>query len=141
MHVGRGFSKVLPSPQIPPYGSIPLQFLVDITCGDGRELYELSQTEPHIYSRFVGFCNTEPITYGTLPLGFDLFRGPVRLTECLHIPWVVYSSKDPQLALEVVEKHGHPQTRLHPLTKRLLMERYPPQMVKTTVSPPQFIYV
>jgi len=106
-------------------GPAPLPFLVDIDCGDARNLLYLSRTGK--YSRIVGFNYTGDGTH--IPSGFDLFRGPVRFSQCLHIPWIIYSATSWDAAMDAVRQHGHPKTCLH---HKVVPN--PPEFVKTTIT-------
>ena len=106
-----------------------LPFLVDLDCGNGNNLFMLWKREHYRYSRIVGF------NYTGEPCGssFDVFRGPVRFTQCLHIPWVVFSNISYERALDAVKRHGHPKSHVHFLTRRELVTSIP-KMIYVTSS-------
>ena len=101
-------------------------FLVDINCGDrGKNLCMLYRQEGNEYSRLYGF-NYRGVNGNAIPCPCEVFRGPVRFTQGLGVPWVVFSDSSYEEALRVVKQHGHPKSRVHPLTHLLAK---PPKMI------------
>ncbi len=93
-----------------------------------KNLCLLYNVEGDQYARLYGF-NYQGCNGNTIPCPCQVFHGPVRFDQGKSRPWVVFSDQSYEEALRVVKLHGHPDSRVHSITRALAK---PPKMIRVT---------